>query len=303
MQITKSNSIQALPILFLIFLFQTLFFIYIDEGYYSFDALATVDGVLGLGLWTSVFTLIGFTLFSIFNKKGNFKGNIHLSNEGLLGKGNLSYSGTQVDSEDLIFKPDRVKGSAEYFHLEEDKANSVPEVKGYDVTIDWKPYEDSMTVASKDKSFQLFNEGEHEIGGVLISTPTGLKGRGIFQWGEGEMGANLFNFGAHQVQSEKTDLKIKSLDNDALAFDTKNLKGSIDFETNKGQFKSNEKGSLTKMPANFFVTTLNEFEWDLGKKALTFVAEPGKKGNFISILTNYRRFGHYLSKCFAIEVF
>jgi len=70
MQITKSKPAQALPILFLIFLLQSLFFIYIDEGAYSFNGLATTEGGLVLVLWTSVFTLIGFMLFSIFNKIG-----------------------------------------------------------------------------------------------------------------------------------------------------------------------------------------------------------------------------------------
>jgi len=74
MQTTRYTTIQALPILFLIFLLQTLFLCYLDtdRGSSSFiNALATKDGILAVAMWTSVFTLIGVTLFSIFNKIRN----------------------------------------------------------------------------------------------------------------------------------------------------------------------------------------------------------------------------------------
>ena len=139
-----------------------------------------------------------------------------------------------------------------------------------------------MIVTSRDKSFELFNQGQHKIGGTLVSTSEGLKGKGIFQWGQGEMTSSLFDFGAFAVESDKTDLKINSLETDKLAFETKNLNGKMDFEAQKGRFKSNEESQTTKMPANHMITTLNEFEWDLGKKALTFIAPEGQLGRFIS---------------------
>ena len=71
MQLTRTNNVQALPILFLIFLCQTLFFIFIDEGNYSFNGLVSAEGMLTLGMWTCVFTLMGFILFSIFNRIGS----------------------------------------------------------------------------------------------------------------------------------------------------------------------------------------------------------------------------------------
>lgn len=220
--------------------------------------------------------------YSMYQNTGSFNGDIHLSNKGLLGDGEIKYADTKVNSSDLILKPKVATGSAEVFHLKEDKSKSIPEVHGENVFIVWKPYNDSMVVTSRDKSFELFNQGQHKIGGTLVSTSTGLKGKGIFQWGQGEMDSKLFDFGAFAVESEKTDLKIKGMETDALAFETKDLKGNIDFESQMGRFKSNKESSLTKMPANYYVTTLNEFEWDLGKKALTFISEKDKMGLFVS---------------------
>ncbi len=222
------------------------------------------------------------TGYSMYKNTGKFNGEIHLSNKGLLGNGEINYADTKVNSSDLVLKPKIATGSAEVFHLKEDKSKSIPEVRGENVFITWKPYNDSMVVTSRDKSFELFNQGQHKIGGTLVSTSSGLKGKGIFQWGQGEMDSNLFDFGAFAVKSEKTDLKIQGMETDALAFETKDLNGNIDFESQMGRFKSNKENSLTKMPANYYVTTLNEFEWDLGKKALTFISEKDKMGLFVS---------------------
>jgi hypothetical protein len=220
--------------------------------------------------------------YSTYLEKGAFKGNIQLSNRGLEGKGELKYEATTLLSEDIIFKPDELICTADSFYLKADAERSIPEAYGEAVEINWLPKSDSMFINSQNKSFHLFNDGEHQIGGMLIYTPDGLKGKGIFEWSQGEMTANLFSFGSTSVTTEKTDLKIKTLQDDGVAFDTRDLNGKIDFESKKGRFKANNATSITAMPYNQYITTLNEFEWDLGKKALTLVAESGKKGTFIS---------------------
>lgn len=220
--------------------------------------------------------------FPSYQSKGNFKGTVQLSNRGFEGKGELEYEATILKSEDIVFKPEQAVCTAETFHLREDAARSIPEALGEEVTIDWLPQQDSMFITSQKKSFQLFKDGEHQIGGMLIYTPDGLKGKGIFEWSQGEMSSNLFSFGNFSVMTEKTDLKINTLQTEGVAFDTRDLNGNIDFEKKKGRFKANNATAVTTMPYNQYITTLNEFEWDLGKKALTLVAEEDKKGIFIS---------------------
>ena len=214
--------------------------------------------------------------------KGLFTGSIHLSNSGFKGKGVLNYIATTVQSEDLLFKPKETTCTAEVFDLEEDFVKSIPQVHGEDVSIRWLPKRDSMFIESKSKSFELFNDGSHQIGGMLIYMPDGLKGRGIFSWEDGEMTSDLFAFGDNSVQTEKTDLQIKAFDTGKLALDTRNLNGKIDFKKKKGRFSANNQTEVTSLPFNDYITTLNEFEWDLGKRSLTFVAPADKKGWFLS---------------------
>jgi hypothetical protein len=223
--------------------------------------------------------------YSSYRGKGNFKGAIDLSNKGFLGKGTLNYLGAIIDSEDLIFKPKQLTGSAERFDLEEDRINKiqVPQVRGFDVTIDWRPYKDSMYISSKEAPFELFKEGRHTLKGTLILTPGGLKGNGLFDWDKASMTSELFSFGAFSATADTTDLKIKAFNADALALSTSNLKGKVDFDKQIGRFRANAEFLTTTLPYNQYETSFNEFDWDMKEETVTFKALEGKLGSFLSI--------------------
>jgi hypothetical protein len=220
-----------------------------------------------------------------YRGKGKFAGSLDLSNKGLQGKGTLNYLGAKMDSEDLIFKPKQMTGSAERFDMEEDRKSAVqvPQVRGFNVNIDWRPYQDSMYVTSKEAPFELFQAGRHTLKGTLILTPGGLKGRGLFDWDKANMTSKLFNFGAYSAKSDTSDLKIKAINADAVALSTSNLNADVDFDKQVGKFKANAEVLTTTLPYTQYVTTFNEFDWDMAKETVTFRAFEGKLGNFVSI--------------------
>ncbi len=217
--------------------------------------------------------------------KGIYKGNVSLSNKGFQGQGRLSYLGADIDSEDLIFKPKQTTGSADKFDLEEDRLSAieVPQVRGFDVTIDWRPYRDSMYIRSKEAPFELFQEGLHTLKGLLILSPGGLKGVGLLDWDKASMESNLFDFGAFSAHADTTDLKIRAFDADALALKTSNLNGTVDFDEQKGAFKANAEFLTTTLPYNEYETSFNEFDWDMKEETVTFKSHEGVLGSFLSI--------------------
>ena len=220
-----------------------------------------------------------------YQGKGTYTGTIDLSNKGLLGQGTLNYLGAVVNSEDLVFKPKQLTGSAEKFDLEEDRDSEVevPQVRGFDVTIDWRPYKDSMYVRSKEAPFELFKEDNHTLKGMLILTPGGLKARGLFDWDKASMSSKLFSFGAFSASADTTNLKIKAFNADALALSTENLNGVVDFDKQLGQFKANAEFLTTTLPYNQYETSFNEFDWDMKEETVTFKVKPGQLGSFLSI--------------------
>ncbi len=223
--------------------------------------------------------------FPTYQGKGNFKGEISLSNKGFLGSGTLSYLGAVVNSEDLVFKPRQLTGSAREFNLAETRTAQleVPKAHGVDVQIDWQPYLDSMYVTSKEAPFELFQEGLHTLKGTLILTPGGLKARGLFDWDKATMSSDLFSFGHFSTHADTTDLKIKAFNTDELALTTSGLKGDVDFVEQKGTFKANQEFLTTTLPYNQYETSFNEFDWDMKAETVTFKTLEGKLGSFLSI--------------------
>ncbi len=220
----------------------------------------------------------------IYLAKGTFNGNMDLSNKGFKGGGTLNYLGATLDSDDLVFRPKQLTGSAERFDMEEDREGEVevPQVRGFDIQMDWRPYQDSMYITSKDSPFELYKEGNHKLDGTLILTPGGLKGFGLFDWDKASMTSRLFSFGAHSASSDTTDLKIKAFDADAIALSTSNLNGLVDFDEQIGRFKANAEFLTTYLPYNQYETSFNEFDWDMKEETVTFKAAEGKMGKFLS---------------------
>ncbi len=223
--------------------------------------------------------------YGAYREKGTFKGELALSNSGLLGKGNVLYLGASIDSEDIIWMPKQMKASAERFDLEENREEGleVPKVRGIDVKIDWRPYQDSMYITSEEAAFALFQEDDHTLDGTLILTPGGLKGRGVFDWTTATMESQMFSFGAFSSQADTTEVRIKTQDLEDIALSTKNVKSDVDFDEQLATFKANEEYLKTVLPAVQYQTSMNEFTWDMADESITFQSDPDRAGRFVSI--------------------
>ncbi|MEM1122319.1 MAG: hypothetical protein AAGJ18_17870, partial [Bacteroidota bacterium] len=220
--------------------------------------------------------------FPTYKERGNFQGAVDLSNAGFKGEGRLSYLGAVVDSEDILFRPKQMSATAERFDLAEDRSKDIPQAVGLDVTIDWKPYVDSMRVKTKKEPFDLYKEGNYKFTGLGILTPSGLKGSGLLNWEKASIYSKDFAFGSFSARSDTMNVKIKALESDALALETNNLKGYVDFDKQYGNFKSNAEVGETFLPYNEYVTTMDEFDWDIDKQNIVFKAKDNTLAEFTS---------------------
>jgi hypothetical protein len=220
----------------------------------------------------------------VYVAKGTYKGQIDLSNAGLLGQGNIKYLGATIDSEDIVFKPKQLTASAEKFKLKEDRNGDpeIPNADGINVTINWKPYQDSMYVRSEEAAFRIFNDNNHTLDGTLILTPGGLKADGILDWDKANMRSKLLSFGGYSVSADTTNLSIKSFDSDELALKTSNVNGVVDFDKQVGNFLANDDFLITELPYNKYITSMNEFAWDMKKETIQFKSDPNTLGTFTS---------------------
>ena len=215
-----------------------------------------------------------------YGGRGNYKGEIVLSNRGLEGKGKFKYLEAEIESEDLSFQLDRTTASARSFWLEEKVSGQreVPQVRGTEVNIEFKPYEDSLVVNSlKDAPFEMYKTGEHSFAGGLVLTPEALKGNGQLDWSAASMVSKDIEFSTYGASADTANVGIKSLEsNDRLALKTSNVKANIDFETQIASFENNSTDLSTALPYNQFKTSIDRFDWDMAGGNVTFQAEIGK---------------------------
>ncbi len=217
--------------------------------------------------------------------KGNFKGELTLSNAGFLAKGNINYLAASIDSEDIAFEPKRMTCSARSFDLEEKRGTNpeVPQVRGVDVNVDWAPYRDSMYIKPKESPFEMFKSGLHTLDGTLILTPGGLRANGLLDWDKASMTSRDFLFNANSLSADTSNISIKAKDAAGeLAFDSKNVMADVDFDKGIGKFKNNSDGIATSMPYNKYKTSMNEFTWDMNAETVDFKAEEGKVDEFLA---------------------
>ncbi|MCH2022782.1 MAG: hypothetical protein MK207_09915 [Saprospiraceae bacterium] len=222
--------------------------------------------------------------------KGQFKGVIGLSNEGLLGSGKIDYLDVSIESEYIEFMPKQLRvESVDSFNLNAGIYNEVefPKVKGEKVTIDWIPYKDSMYIESIIDSipFELFDSTNFNLNGSLFLTPKGLLGEGIIDWNGATLSSNEggnFQFGTHTINSKSTALKIKSSGDIEFAFENDNVEAKIDLLNQIGDFIAKEEDIATDLPYNSYETTLNQFHWDMSTNHIFMNAEDGKTGFFLA---------------------
>ena len=222
--------------------------------------------------------------YPAYGGKGKFNGAVNLDNKGFTANGTINYQGATLLSDDMVLKPKQLLSTAKKFELEEslEVGKEKPQVYGEQVEINWHPYKDSMYISVKENGFKIFNDGNYTLRDLLILTPGGLKGRGIFDWDMGQLNSSLYSFGAHHVESDTTNLTIKTKGLDHLALDTKNVYTKLNFENNIGTVRANSDSVYTELPYNTYITSLNEFDWDMKNETITFKADENGRGSFKS---------------------
>jgi hypothetical protein len=238
---------------------------------------------------------LGFTTqtppegYPLYGGKGTYNKTIKLGNTGLTGKGTVSYLGATVNSDDILFKPNSLTATSKSFDVvEQTSPVEFPNIHGEEVQVDWIPYKDSMYVKSKTKPFEIFNTN-YLLEGRLIMTPGGVYGDGNFDWKDGTLFSKSMRFNTFSIDADTSNLNIKTKDADEnLAFSTKNVKSNIDFEKQLGKFKSNSTAINTEMPYTQYKTSMNEFDWDMAKKEISFQST---NGNAVFVSTNEAQLG------------
>lgn len=207
--------------------------------------------------------------YATYGGKGTYYSDITLNDNGLHGKGSISYLTSTSWADDYVFFPDSCNAFVRDFVIVEQMTPlEFPAVKGLNANMHWIPYEDRMIFREKDFPFVMFNQ-ESTLSGTLVLTPQLLKGAGKMSFEDAEMDSKLFTFGQHEISADSADFSLKSDSIAQSAFATKNYKSHIDFNERKGEFASNGGASFVEFPINQYICSIDEFDWFMDSYEIT----------------------------------
>lgn len=204
------------------------------------------------------------TGYPVYGGKGRFYNLLSLSNSGMHGDGKLEYLTSELNSTDFLFFPDSMVTTIDTMQIAQliDRVE-YPSVRVSKSDILWKPYKDEMYIRNqKDHPFDLYN-GLMGFEGMLTYSPEYLMGDGRGEFTNAIMESNRFKFYSHRFTTDTTTLELTTLDETGLALSTYVYSSSIDFNTQKGQFRTHGKGSVVNFPVNQFACFMDEFDWDM----------------------------------------
>ncbi|MDG1045983.1 MAG: hypothetical protein P8P81_05215 [Bacteroidia bacterium] len=209
--------------------------------------------------------------YPMYDGKGQGNIDIRLSEEGFTAKGNIEYEGAVLESQDILMTPDFTSAQAESYVITENE--KYPNLAAKDVNSKWVPNQDSMYIYTNDHEVTVLRDNQ-QFSGNLIQTNQQLAGIGSLVWDKASLKSLDMKFKPNEVNAQVSDVEINSMDQNKIAFSSKNLNSHIDFTSQLGDLKSNEIGILTELPFNQFSTSMDEYKWDMANNTIEFNKGP-----------------------------
>ncbi|UTW62222.1 hypothetical protein KFE98_19805 [bacterium SCSIO 12741] len=216
----------------------------------------------------------------IYEGRGTFYNDIHLSHEGLKGDGYLDYITSTTESQSFFFFPDSANGIAQNYVIEEQYPGppEYPPVEGHDLNWHWYPAEDTMTVANISDPIGMY-DGSSKFSGTLIYNPDSLIGtgkggkKGHFEFDKAITESDEIRFRFYEFLSDTADFALKTGSLGELGFDTKNMRAHVSFKDRVGHFWANGEASEIVFTKNEYKAKMDEFTWHMDDDMVDLTAK------------------------------
>ncbi len=206
--------------------------------------------------------------YQVYGGKGKFENEIRLSNKGLQGGGDITFSSSLSKGNDFIFFPDSLNGIAQTFDIkEQDNPNEFPQAHGDKIYIHWMPYKDLLNAFDTETPFSTYNK-QAEFRGRYDLSPTELYGKGKVDFQRADLISAKILFKEKKFFSDTADFHLKAFDEEGFTFATSNVNATIDFEKRTGMFVSNGKASIVEFPKNKYISYMDRFKWFMDSETI-----------------------------------
>jgi len=206
--------------------------------------------------------------YQVYGGKGKFENEIRLSNKGLRGGGDITFSSSLSKGSDFVFFPDSLNGIAQTFDIKEQGTpDEFPQAHGDKIYIHWVPYKDLMNAFDTETPFSSYNK-QAEFRGRYDLSPKELYGRGKVDFQRADLISQKILFKEKKFFSDTADFHLKAFDEEGFTFTTDNVNATIDFEKRTGLFVTNGKGSIVRFPKNNYISYMDRFKWFMDSETI-----------------------------------
>ncbi|MGM0496542.1 MAG: hypothetical protein ACQESJ_01350 [Bacteroidota bacterium] len=218
--------------------------------------------------------------FPLYEGKGKYYNTIDMSNRGLRGEGKLTYLTSEAVTDDILFFPDSTSIHANKFNISQQTSGvEYPKVNGKGINIKWYPHENVMHTEQTDQPYTMYNDST-TMKGKLKLKPTGLTGRGKLDLSKAILRSQNFTYESTSFDADTANFKLRTLDHEDFAFLTDTLNAHIDFDYQRGRFRTIENYSISEFPKNNYLGYINKFSWKMDENELEVKSKPQPKTTY-----------------------
>ncbi|MBO7083023.1 MAG: hypothetical protein J6W30_04185 [Bacteroidales bacterium] len=226
--------------------------------------------------------------YPMFDGKGGFHQEVHLSNEGFYGKGQLDVETSEFLSQRFDFYLDSVVADVESFNMKERSTGThFPKASCGPLDMKWDLTVPQLCTYTKDEPICLY--GNTFFRGNTVLNEKGFSGDGVLTSGLTRFDSKYFDFDARSFVADTSDFVLFDEDGETKAFLADNYRAHVDLNAQKVQFEYLNEESDLDFPLNKFYCSLREAEWDMvsNRVHLSSSSESQAASKFVSLLPEH----------------
>jgi hypothetical protein len=211
--------------------------------------------------------------YMLYKGKGSAKFALRLSNEGLIGDGDLYYLASKSHSNKFNLLLDSMNADCEYF--KNDRTALFPTIiNSKNVYNHWIPYQDTMFIFNKGEPIKIAYE-KAELRGTLILTPQAMKARGSMTIEDGELIADLYELRPVEILSENAIFRQRwPGDTTKIAFVTQKVNAYVNLEKRFGEFTYLNPNEINnQFTYNLYEGSFEKMRWEMEPRTMEFTGK------------------------------
>ena len=205
--------------------------------------------------------------YPMYDGSGRFHQQIHLSEDGFFGIGQLDYQTATFKGDRFMMYLDSVTAITNQFKMiPRDDGTMYPMANADALRLKWDVTKPELTTETIDNPICMY--GDTYFTGKTTLTPEGYSADGKLKFGLTEFDSDHFALDSRTFVADSANFLLYSADTSAVAFAATNYRANVDFDAQKVQYDYLNERSNLDFPMNQYVCSLKEAEWDMASNSL-----------------------------------